>query len=145
MLSSHSASWRTSHPRILYRLILLSSRMFPPQRNLILFISFPCNGHQQNIFCLLVSKTSAETIDCVTECLTYDILQLYCIKFHPNFRSHCGRVCRIMLVKIKYYAQGIMLSGITRETKALCSKLCSAGGIRLKLCRIYIDLSSPPQ
>ena len=55
-----------------------------PQRNLILFISFPCNGHQQNIFCLLVSKTPAETIDCVTECLTYDILRVYCIKFHVS-------------------------------------------------------------
>lgn len=84
MLSSHSVSWRISYPRILYRLVLLSSRVFSPQRNLILFISFPWNGHQQSIFCLLVSKTPAETIDCVTECLTYDILQLYCIKFHVS-------------------------------------------------------------
>ena len=59
------------------------------QRHLILLISFPCNGQQQNIFCPLVSIAQAETIDCVTECLTWH--QISCLEFHPNFRSHCGR------------------------------------------------------
>ena len=34
-------------------------------------------------------------------------------------------------------------SGVTRETRVLCSKLCLARGIMLKLCRIKVTL--PPQ
>ena len=37
-----------------------------------------------------------------------------------------------------------MLSGVTHETRVLCSKLCSAGGIMLKLCRIKMTLRTPP-
>ena len=71
------------------RVLFKHWKHFSPQRYLIVLISFPCNGHQQNIFCLLVSKAPAEPIDCVTECLTWH--QISCLKFHPNFRSHCGR------------------------------------------------------
>ena len=67
---------------------------FPPQQNFILLISFPYKGHQRNNFCV-VSKATAKAIDCVTEYITYDILQLCCIlyqilclKFHPSFQSH---------------------------------------------------------
>ena len=35
-----------------------------------------------------------------------------------------------------------MLSGVTRETRVLCSKLCSTGSIMLKLCRTKMTL--PP-
>ena len=37
---------------------------FSPQRNVLVLISFSCNGHQQNSFCLVVSKAPAETIYC---------------------------------------------------------------------------------
>ena len=37
-----------------------------------------------------------------------------------------------------------MLSDITRETRVLCSKLCSAGGIMLKLCLPKMTLQPPP-
>ena len=67
--------------------------IFSPQRNLISLISFPCTGHYHNIFCVLVSKVTAETIDCVAVYVTCDILQLYFVlKFHLNFRSHCIEV-----------------------------------------------------
>ena len=49
------------------------------------------------------------------------------------------RVCRIMLEKLS-----IVLSGVTRETRVLCSKLCSAGGIILKLCRTKMTLPPHP-
>ena len=35
-----------------------------------------------------------------------------------------------------------MLSGVTHETRALCSKLCSVGGIMFELCRTKMTL--PP-
>ena len=35
-----------------------------------------------------------------------------------------------------------MLSGVTRETRVLCSKLCLAGGIMLKLC--WTKMTLPP-
>ena len=77
----------------LHRLVLLSGRVFcsnveknslTPQRNLTLPISFP--WHKQNIFCVVISKAPAETIHCVTEYATSDILQLYFVSnFMPQF------------------------------------------------------------
>ena len=49
------------------------------------------------------------------------------------------RICRIMLEK-----ESIMLPGVTHETRVLCSKLCSAGGIVLELSRTKMTLSPRP-
>ena len=86
----------TSHPRILtlHRLVLLFSRVFCSNieniflRNDILYYLSRSHVMDTSKTCLLVSKAPAEMIDCVTECLTWH--QISCLKFHPNFRSHCG-------------------------------------------------------
>ena len=50
-----------------------------------------------------------------------------------------NRVCRIMLQK-----WSIMLSGVTRETRASFSKLCLARDIMLKFCRTKMTLPPHP-
>ena len=56
-----------------------------------------------------------------------------------SLRCFLDRVCRIMLQKCS-----IMLSGVTCETRVLCSKLCSAGGMMPKLCRTKMTLPLHP-
>ena len=74
-LSSHSGSWRHHIQEFTGDFTIPSSvlfkskfkEFFAPQQNLMFLISFPCNGHQQNNFCVVISKAPAETIDCLTE------------------------------------------------------------------------------
>ena len=57
-----------------------------------------------------------------------------------SWRCFLDRVCRIMLQK-----WSVMLSGVTCETRVLCSKLCLAGGMMLKLCRTEMTLRPVPK
>ena len=124
MLSSHSASFASAknfntdlfyypvacfvqtfktfflHNEILYYLSL--SHVMDTSRT---FFAFLLVKHQLKRLIAWQSASLVTSYSC-------NLYQISCLKFHPNFRSHCGRVFRMMLEKIKY----IMLSSVTRET-----------------------------
>ena len=105
MLSSHSASWRhrihklntsstcfTIRSRVLFK---HWKHYFSPQRKLILLNSFPCNGHQQKICCLLVSKLSTSWNDFLRDRVrhlwyltaVFQFYQISFLRFYPDFQE----------------------------------------------------------